>query len=31
MIVLHRRALEQLMDDGIIFSTINETHFQVSQ
>jgi len=25
------RALEQLMDDGIIFSTINETHFQVSQ
>jgi hypothetical protein len=26
-----RQALERLMDDGIIFSTINETHFQISQ
>jgi len=25
------QALERLMDDGIIFSTINETHFQISQ
>ncbi|KAI9509645.1 replication protein A subunit RPA32 [Russula earlei] len=25
------QALERLMDDGLIFSTINETHFQISQ
>jgi replication factor A2 len=26
-----RNALERLMDDGVIFSTIDEAHFQVSQ
>src|SRR6266404_4034163 len=26
-----RQALERLMDEGIIFSTIDEAHFQVSQ
>jgi len=25
------QALERLMDDGLIFSTIDETHFQISQ
>jgi hypothetical protein len=30
-IVWLRNALERLMDDGVIFSTIDEAHFQVSQ
>lgn len=29
--VQHRQALERLMDDGVIFSTIDEAHFQISQ
>jgi hypothetical protein len=28
--VLRRQALERLMDDGTIYSTIDEAHFQIS-